>query len=123
LVALESNFSNVDCIINRNMFASRNVEEHNLGTNDKPRKIWLGRNLSKEEKHSYAQPLNKYQDCLAWYYSELKAYREDLFQHEIPLEAKTKPFRQRQRPINPLLSMKMQEELKKLRDRRIIQHT
>ncbi|KAH9294613.1 hypothetical protein KI387_038201, partial [Taxus chinensis] len=53
----------------------------------------------------------------------LKAYREDLFQHEIPLEAKTKPFRQKQRPINPLLSMKMQEELKKLRDGGIIQPT
>ncbi|KAH9326293.1 hypothetical protein KI387_006471, partial [Taxus chinensis] len=38
LVALESNFNNADCIINRNVSASRDVEEHNLGTNDKPRK-------------------------------------------------------------------------------------
>lgn len=105
------------------MSTSRDVEEHNLGTNGKPNKIWLGRNLSKEEKESYAQLLKKYQDCLAWSYSELKSYREDLFQHEIPLEAKIKPFRQIQRPINPLLSMKIQEKLKKLRCGGIIQPT
>ncbi|KAH9303254.1 hypothetical protein KI387_014837 [Taxus chinensis] len=93
LVTLESNFNNVDCIINRNIPTSRDVEEHNLGTNGKPRNILLGINLSKEEKQSYAQLLKKYQDCLAWFYSELKAYREELFQHEISLEAKTKPFR------------------------------
>ncbi|KAH9308873.1 hypothetical protein KI387_036784, partial [Taxus chinensis] len=74
---------------------SRDVEEHDLGTKEKPRKIWLGSNLSKEEKQSYVQLLKKYQDCLAWSYSELKAYREDLFQHEIPLESNAKPFRKK----------------------------
>ncbi|KAH9298466.1 hypothetical protein KI387_030148, partial [Taxus chinensis] len=49
LVALESNFDNDDCIVKRHMSALRDVEEHNLGTKDKPRKIWLGSNLSKEE--------------------------------------------------------------------------
>ncbi|KAH9326464.1 hypothetical protein KI387_006642, partial [Taxus chinensis] len=50
LVALESNFDNVDCIVNRHMSASRDVEEYDLGTKDKPRRIWLGSNLNREEK-------------------------------------------------------------------------
>ncbi|KAH9291378.1 hypothetical protein KI387_043437, partial [Taxus chinensis] len=53
LVSLESNFDNVDRIVNRFMEASRDIEEHDLGTKEKPRKIWLGSNLSKKEKHSY----------------------------------------------------------------------
>ena len=50
----------------------------------------------------------------------MKAYREDLFEHEIPLKLDAKPFRQKQRPINPTLAPKMQEELMKLRDAGII---
>lgn len=50
LVALEENFNTVDCIINKNMFVSRDVEEHDLGTKEKLGKVWLGSNLSKEEK-------------------------------------------------------------------------
>lgn len=56
----------------------------------------------------------------AWSYDDLKAYREDLFQHEIPLRDNAKPFRQKQRPINPTLAPKMQEELMILRDETII---
>ncbi|KAH9307187.1 hypothetical protein KI387_044402, partial [Taxus chinensis] len=57
LVSLESNFDNVDRIINRSIATSRDVEEHDLGTKEKPRKIWLGSNLSKKEKQSYIQLL------------------------------------------------------------------
>ncbi|KAH9309058.1 hypothetical protein KI387_036969, partial [Taxus chinensis] len=51
----------------------------------------------------------------------LKAYREDLFQHEIPLETNSKPFRQKQRLIDTLLYMKMWDELKQLKEGGIIQ--
>lgn len=43
-----------------------------------------------------------------------------MFQHEIPLKPDAKPFRQRQRPINPTLAPKMKDELIKLRDAKII---
>ncbi|KAH9324245.1 hypothetical protein KI387_004423, partial [Taxus chinensis] len=85
LVSLESNFDNVDHNVNRCITASKDIEEHDLSTKEKPRKIWLGSNLSKEEKQSYIQLLKKYQDYMAWTYSELKGYKEDLFQHMIPL--------------------------------------
>lgn len=93
LVALKSNFDNIYRIVNRCMAASRDIEEHDLDTKEKPRKIWLDSNLSKEEKKSYIELLKRYQDCIAWTYSELKSYREDLFQPEIPLESNAKSFR------------------------------
>ena len=43
----------------------------------------------------------------AFTYDELKAYREDVFQHTIPLKPecqKDKPFRQKLRQINPKLA-------------------
>lgn len=64
--------------------------------------------------------LRKFRHVFAWSYDELKVYREDLFQHIIPLKEDAKPFRQKQRPINPTLAPKMQEELMKLRDAGII---
>ena len=64
--------------------------------------------------------LRKYRHVFAWLYDDLKAYREDLFQHEIPFKQDAKPFKQKHRPINLTLAPKMQEELMKLRDVEII---
>ena len=51
---------------------------------------------------------------MAFSYDELKDYREDVFQHTIPLkeEAKeVKPFQQKLRRINPKLAHVVQKEL------------
>lgn len=64
--------------------------------------------------------LRKYKHVFSWSYEDLKAYREDLFQHEISLKPNAKPFKQKQRLINPTLEPKMKEELVKLRDGGII---
>ncbi|KAH9318881.1 hypothetical protein KI387_020650, partial [Taxus chinensis] len=42
LVALDSNIDNSDMVVQKNILASRDVEEHNLGMEEKPKKIWLG---------------------------------------------------------------------------------
>ena len=72
--------------------------------------------MSPKIRHDLIGLLRKYKHVFAWSYDDLKAYREDLFQHEIPLKLDAKPFRIKQRPINPTLAPKMQEELMKLRD-------
>ena len=54
---------------------------------------------------------------MAFRYDELKDYREDVFQHTIPLkeEAKeVKPFQQKLRRINPKLAHVVQKELQKM---------
>lgn len=64
--------------------------------------------------------LRKFRHVFAWSYDDLKAYREDLFQREIPLKEGTKPFRQKLRHVNPTLAPKIQDELKRMIDVGII---
>ena len=55
-----------------------------------------------------------FRDVFAFTYDELKAYRDDVFQHTIPLKPDTKPFRQKLRSINPKLAPMVQQELQKM---------
>lgn len=71
-------------------------------------------------KQQLVMLLKKYKHVFAWSYDDLKAYKEDLFQHEIPLKPDAKPFRQKQRPINPTLLPKIKEEIIKMKDAGII---
>lgn len=80
----------------------------------------LEKRPSLKVKENMIALLRKYKNVFAWSYDDLKAYREDLFQHEIPLKPDVEPFRQRQQPVNPTLAPKMQEELMKLSDGGII---
>lgn len=84
------------------------LEEINLGSKTSPQIVYIGKCLSKDVRNNLVRLLKRYKHVFAWSYDDLKAYRADLFQHEIPLKEDTKPFRQKQRPINPLLATKMQ---------------
>ena len=78
----------------------------NIGTDKDPKLIKIGKGTSEKERNSLTNLIKKYRDLLAFSYNELKSYREDVFQHTIPLteEAKeVKPFRQNLRRINPKL--------------------
>ena len=91
-----------------------------MGTKEAPKNVYIRRKLTPKIRHDLISLLRKYQHVFAWSYDDLKAYREDFFQHEIPLKPNAKPFRKKQRSINPTFAPKMQEELMKLRDAGII---
>src|SRR5271156_3663020 len=97
------------------------LEEINLGSEHSPQIVYIGKGLDSRVRLNLIKLLRKYKHVFSWSYEDLKAYREDLFQHEIPLKSDVKPFRQKQRPINPLLAPKIQQELMKLKDAGIIQ--
>ena len=99
---------------------TKDLEEVNLGTKETPKKLYIGKKLSPKIRQGLMDLLRKYRHVFAWSYSDLKAYKEDLFQHEIPLKLDDNPFRQKYRQINPTLAPKMQEELIKLKDVGII---
>lgn len=121
LVVLETIFDNHDrAQVHMNEHSAKDLEEINLGTKETPKKVNIGKKLSPEIRKNLIDLLRKYRHVFAWSYDDLKAYREDLFQHEIPLKPDAKPFRQKQKPINPTLAPKMQEELTELRDAGII---
>eukprot|EP00253_Pinus_taeda_P030356 PITA_30356 len=53
-------------------------------------------------------------------YSDLKTYDKNIIQHKIPLEKDTIPFKQKLRPISPLLLPLIEKEIKKLLTAKII---
>ena len=88
--------------------------EVNIGTHKDPKLIKNGKGTSEKERNSLIILIKNYRYVLAFSYDELKSYREDVFQHTIPLieEAKkVKPFRQKCRRINPKLAPIVQKEL------------
>jgi hypothetical protein len=82
--------------------------------------IKIGKGTSEKERKDLISLVHEYRDVFAFTYDELKAYKEDVFQHTIPLKEDTKPFQQKLRQINPKLAPFVQVELKKMLDASII---
>ena len=64
--------------------------------------------------------MKQFTDIFAWEYSDLKAYDTNIIQDKIPLEKKHCPFKQKLRPISPLLLPLIEKEIKKLLIAKII---
>ena len=97
--------------------------EVNIGTNEEPRMVKVGKSTPKEERKEIIKLLREYRDVLAFTYDELKVYREDVIQHVIPLKEESKPFRKNLRQINPKLAPLVQKELQKMLAAGIIAQT
>jgi ribonuclease HI len=96
------------------------VQEHDIGGKSQPKFINLSSELSDDERSNYCSVLKEFSDVFAWKYSDLKTYDPDIIQHKIPLEKDTIPFKQKLRPISPLLLPVIEREIKKLLDAKII---
>ena len=91
--------------------------EINIGTNNEPKMIKIGKGTSEKERNDLVNLVKEYRDVFTFTYDELKAYREDVFQHIIPLKQyikEVKPFRQKLRQINPKLAPIVKKELEKM---------
>jgi hypothetical protein len=97
--------------------------EVNIGIEEAPRLIKIGKGTSEKERKQLISLVSEYRDVFSFTYDELKAYKDDVFQHAIPLKEDTKPFRQKLRQINPKLAPLIQAELKKMLDAGIIAPT
>jgi hypothetical protein len=71
--------------------------EINIGTEEVPRFIKIGKGTLEKERKELISLVQEYRDVFPLTYDELKAYKEDVFQHTIPLKDDTKPFRQKLR--------------------------
>ncbi len=90
------------------------IEEHNIGTADKPKMIKLSKNLPLDQKPKYVNLFKEFQDVFAWSYEDLKSYDTSVIQHTIPLKPNQKPFKQKIRRINPMLLPLIEKEIKKM---------
>eukprot|EP00253_Pinus_taeda_P021259 PITA_21259 len=64
--------------------------------------------------------MKQFTDVFSCEYSDLKTYDKKIIQHKIPLEKDTIPFKQKLRPINPMLLPLIEKEIKKLLAAKII---
>jgi hypothetical protein len=92
----------------------REYIEINIGMDQDPRMIKIGKGTSEKERKDLINPVKEYRDVFAFTYEELKAQREDVIQHTIPLKQDVKPFRKKLRQINPKLAPMIQKELQKM---------
>jgi hypothetical protein len=66
----------------------------NLGTNNMPQNINLGKNFSLTERQAFIKLFKEYKDIFSWTYDDLKTYDTNIIQHIIPMKPQTNPFQQ-----------------------------
>ena len=96
------------------------VCKHDIGSLGQPRYINLSSHLSVDQNAKYCILMKQFADVFSWEYSDLKTYDKKIIQHRIPLEKDTIPFKQKLRPINPILLPMVEKEIKKLLAAKII---
>ena len=96
------------------------VHKHSEGSPFHPKYINLSTHLSSAQSSKYCTLMKQFADIFAWEYSDIKTYDTNIIQHKIPLEKNTIPFKQKLRPISPLLLPLIEKEIKKLLDAKII---
>lgn len=79
------------------------IEECNIGIEEKPKLIKISKSLPPDEKLKYISLFKEFQDVFSWSYEGLKSYDTNIIQHKIPIKEDQKPFKQNLRRINLVL--------------------
>lgn len=69
---------------------------------------------TQQEKFEFIQLCQEFPDVLVWNYKDLRGFNPSLTQHTIELDLGSKPFRHKQRLVNPHIEPLMRKELNKL---------
>ena len=69
------------------------VEDCNIGSEEKPKMIKLSKTLPADIKFKYIELFKEFSDVFEWSYEDLKSYDTEIIQHKIPLKESQKPFR------------------------------
>jgi hypothetical protein len=86
----------------------------NIGTPDSPKNVKIGAQCTDEEKLKFTELLREFKDVFAWSCEDIFGFDPSLIQHVIPIKEGIKPFRKKQRTINPTLEATIRKELEKL---------
>jgi hypothetical protein len=95
-------------------------ETINLGTQDNPQNINLGKECSEQERSAFIKLFKEFQDVFSWTYDDLKTFDPNIIQHAIPMNPQTQPFQQKLRKMHPKLQPTVKKELNKLLTTKII---
>ena len=95
-------------------------ETINLGTQDNPQNINLGKGCSEQERSAFIKLFKEFKDVFSWTYEDLKAFDPNIIQHVIPMKPQTQPSQQKMRKMHPKLEPTVKKELNKLLTTKII---
>jgi hypothetical protein len=95
-------------------------ETINLGTQDHPQNINLGKACYEQEKLAFIKLFKEFKDVFSWTYDDLKTFVPNIIQHVIPMKPQTQPFQQKLRKMHPKLEPIVKKELNKLLTSKII---
>jgi hypothetical protein len=91
--------------------SSMQFEVINMGSDNTPHNINLGKKCSPEERQAFIKLFKEYKDIFSWTYDDLKTYDTKIIQHVIPMKPQTKPFQQKLRKMHPSLEPQVKASL------------
>ena len=101
-------------------------ESINIGTEQNPKNINLGKNCTQAERAIFMNLFREFKDVFMWTYEDLKTYDMKIIKDIIPLKEDAKPFQQKLPKMHPSLESLVKKELNRLLAANIIfpvQHT
>ena len=70
-------------------------EKVNIGSEENPKMVIVGKDLTSQQKEEFMKLLKAYQDVFAWGYEDLKEFMNGEFKYQIPLKPGSTPFWQK----------------------------
>jgi hypothetical protein len=87
LVPLEEIFDFNDVAKNTKIEPTgKDIEECNIGTNEKPKMMKLSKSLHLDQKQKYIELFKEFVDVFSWSYEDLKSYDTSIIHHKIPIK-------------------------------------
>ena len=90
------------------------TEEINFGTEEEPKILTLGKDITPQERTSLIKLITEYLDVFAFSYEDMPGLPTSLVEHRIDLKPDAKPVRQKPRRYHPDVALKVKEEISKL---------
>ncbi|KAL5702453.1 hypothetical protein ACHQM5_027671 [Ranunculus cassubicifolius] len=99
------------------------LEIINLGTDEDPKPIGVGKNLDPETKAAIVTVIKKNISCFAYAYTDMPGIDPQIACHHLNVNPTAIPKAQRQRKLSPHLRQSVNQEIAKLKDAGFIRET
>nr|ABA98296.1 retrotransposon protein, putative, unclassified [Oryza sativa Japonica Group] len=92
------------------------LEEIDIGPDDRPRPTFISKNLSPEFRTKLIELLREFRDCFAWEYYEMPGLSRLIVEHRLPIKLGVRPRQQPPRRCKADMLEPVKAEIKRLYD-------